>query len=550
MERVYLPEVFRRWARWNSGSRGRVNAYWRTLAQGDPHLSRAAVTVEVVMGDVVVRAARRVLKTTSTLDSRVYTYLPMLMAEPEVESLVTLGQQSAGARMVSVELAASALDPSALIARGRALSGVAEVSLQVDNGDYDLRLVLMRGVVVGEIDFGAARASSGGAEEVVRLQIADPRSVDSLYVPSVTIDTDRWSEAQDAAIGERYPLVLGSGYKHVPAPRIKDSPPYYFLAASPVEHLTAASVWKNGSLLTPVSDWAEVVTQDGRGTRVLAVEPKGAAAVLSDNDSFHVEVASSRPRSVSQIAEHLLAGYTSLGRAGLDLAAFGEAHSRMPTESPHVLVNASGKAVSDVVKYVESGLLKSFPMVHMAYHGAGLGPVVVDRRLGPGAGGLHLVGGRGPLLDRVGGPTQVSVEALFTEFEVRYKQNLMERTYESVVRRDPSTSVGCQLAREACGGDRPGPVLESPYIRTDTLASYVVDWLAAHYSTPTFYVEWSCSARLHTLVRLGQPVLYTDAEFPVFTEAQAYVERLVWRRGDHRVGLRVWHPVWNRGLGS
>ncbi len=549
MALVFLSSALARWQRWGAGSRQRVNAYWTDIARKDPLFRTVYMTIELVFGGgVVVRIARNPLTTTSSLDGTVYEYQQGIMEEPDIDHVLDLTSNAAAARSLSFTLPAkiaSLIQPSQILLRGGMLAGVGEVSLQVDGGDYELRYVLLRGDMTGGISMGADK-------EGVQIQLADPRETQSLQVPEVSVDLERWALAQDSAIGCRYPLVI-NGYPRVPCPRVLDDfgvTGLFFLVCSPGRDLQVDAVYTTS---TAVGVPVESDTTDAKGYPCKLLDFSATVGVWEDTDTVYADLSrltTTPALSVIQIVQKLLEGYTSLGRLGMNPDLFSFADSAMPGYPPQVLINASGSDAVDVQDFVENTLLQSFPMIFMVYAGQGLGPVVVDRRPLPDRGNIHgvLVGRQLPLLERLTWGQETSKENLYTSFELRYNYNALDNVYASVVKRDFSNSAACRLAREMIGGDRPMDPIDSPFIMSDALANYVVDWFVAHRTLPSYYLEWSCVSSAILRYRLGMNVLYTDDEITAFSNCIATITRLCYSRAEPIMGLTVWHPAWSKLL--
>ncbi len=558
--------VTRRWLR--ADQRQRVTAYWRDVVQRDPELRTAHVTVELVLGgDQVVRVSTRALRTTSAWDGQEHAYLPGLVGEPEIDDDVELGQPGPAARTVTLTLPAYLIQPGELLARGRVLSGVGEVCLQVDGADFDDRLVLLRGVVAGGVRFGGDRRErarpntsglpatalgAGRGSETVELQLADPVATESLLIPGITVDSDRWSEAQDTAIGERYPEVF-NGFTKVPALRVLNdhgsSGLYYLFARGhgwDVDAVYVNGVAKASGDATYA--WAKLNAFDELGEAVTVIDFSGSAGPWADNDAVHVTCSRTNDaqlRSVVQVIEDVLRGYTSLGSGGVNPALFARARGAMPGFRPNVLVNGSGQDAARAMEWLSGGLLAAWPMVHLVFEGGGLGPVVIDRRAQRPE--FALVAGEFPLRER--GPyEETAAEAVFNEFEVAYGYDVITRAYAGVQTRNASNSAICQLSRELCGGRRPYQPMASPYVTTASQAAYVADWLAAHFAVPSYLVEWTCAPWAYMRLYRGMPVSYTDP-LVGFSAVDATVVGLRYSREQGcAVRLRVWHPFWRADL--
>jgi len=549
---LVLPSpILERWRRWDAGSRQRVNSYWRDIANTDPFLRNAVLCVEMVFGgDVVVRIARTPLRTVSGIDGSTYLWAQGIVDEPEIQHGIDMSSQAAAARSVTFRTPAGVVKPSDIIARGGMLAGVAEVSLQVNGGDYDLRYVLLRGDMTGGIDFGA-----GGAEQL-QVQIADPRETQSLKVPKYAVDTDRWPLAQDSAIGARYPLVL-NGYPKVPCVRVLDDhgvTGLKYLVCAPGRDLQIDAVYVNGEVAAGVYLPAtETDDRDALGSACKTIDFSSSAGPWEDNDSVYADLSlktGKRALSLIRCIQKLLEGYTALGHLGLNPDLFGFAETRMPGVAPQIIANASGEDAVDVLDFIESTLLASFPMVHMMYEGRGMGPVVLDRRKGPDNEGIaiQLTGAQFPLIERLTNYVETPKSDLYNAFELRYGYDAQDNTYSGIVSRSARNSVACELSERMAGGTRTKDTIDSPFIMSKTLANYVIDWLVAHLTLPAYDVEWSCVPALLLRLRVGQNVLYTDPKFPAFTATTTTILGFTYTRGEASIKLRVWHPAWKQLL--
>ncbi len=516
------------WKRWDSGSRQRYSAYWQSIAQADPTLSRVYVTVELVFGDgSTIRLARAPITTTSGKSGDVYAWSQGLIEEPSVSSDVQVGSQSAGARSVSLSLPAGLVDANAILANGGILAGIGEVCWQVDGGDYDKRLVLLRGDISGGVAFGTTT-------EQMQIRISDARLTSSLLVPQTVLDTTRWDEAGEDAIGKRYPLVL-NGYPYIPCIRVISSTPHpTYLICEDGRDMQINAMYQNG---TSAPAYTETDTNDLLGTQVL--NAAFTAGTWVDTDSVYADISlvdTARSMSAIQTIEALLRGYTSMGINALNPEMFGIADAAMPGYAPKILINASGEATVNILEFVESSLLPTFPMIHMAYDGRGLGPVVIDHRQEASA----VMEAGVDLIERLSLYTEVSKEDLYTSYSLRYNFNAMNNEWGGAIARDTHTDGACSVTRDRIGGERPYSPIDATWIFTDQLANYVLDWLVDHYSRAAYDVQWTVLPATLFRLRLGMNITYTDAAFSVFTARKATVLGLTWVRGKPSVILRVW----------
>jgi hypothetical protein len=544
---MFLARPMREWLR-TSGARGRLNAHWGGIARADPSLRDVRVTVELNLGDQRHWVAAVPMTTTSSTDSRIVRrYRPALLDEPDLTSSVEPFQQTAQARTITLRIAAEPLALHTALAQGATLAGIAEISLQRDGDDYDLRLVIMRGEVSAGLDWGENRAVE------VQVQVADFRSTQAEQVPRVAVDTDRWPSAADSAVGQRYPYVL-NGYPKVPAPLVfgDAANPLYLYLGEPAQNLQADATYVNGELAAgsyaPATDASGV---DAKGTRVRYIDFSSSSATWTTDDAVYVDVAlASGERSLSAVGvlEHLYRRFTGYGTLGLDLELFARASTRMPGLAPKVLINASGDEGVDVLDFIESTFLPSFPMVHLAYTGLGVGPVVLSRMIGPGGRGaeFRLTGGTYPLISRESDYTESSRDSRYNSFTLRYAYNAMDDSYGGTATIDAKTSPLCALS-ERLEGRRVADTLDSPLIHSASLARYHLAWKAAHTAVPRYRVTWSAVPAAFLLLRPGMTGYFTDPARSVFTNTHATVVSLTKSRAGCQVTLDVWHPRW-KGL--
>lgn len=526
------------------GARGRFNTSWGDLLGEDPTMRTVYVTVTVKLGDRFFYVAREPVSFTSSVLARTIKYTAGLIEEPELKSSLKLFEQTAAARTVTMQVAASALgQPTSLLSAGATLAGIAEVCLHIEGADYDDRLVWMRGEVTGvDVDTGA-----GG---VVQLQISDFRATQSAQVPEVAVDATRWPSAVDAAIGQRCPLVI-NGYPKVPGLLVEESAtvPAYLYAGHGPQDLDVSEVYVNGA--ATAETYADAEEQDGSGS--LAHILRFSTGTWADSDTLYADVAPPNGDTLDavQLLQYLLATYTGYGRQGLNLDTFGRAQSKLRTGHPKVLINASGDEGVDVLGYVGGTYLKSLPMLHLLYAGAGLGVCTVDRRIGPGRRGVDavLVGKSMPLMDRETDYVESPRDSRCNAFELQYDYDAMLGEYASILKADATNSRLCALSERFDGGRREASALASPIIHGDTLANTVMGWLVAHMAVPYYTVTWSAYPIAALRLQPGMTVLYTDPDRSEFTATSALVlETSLRRGGGTSVTLAVWHPRWTQSL--
>lgn len=526
------------------GSRGRYSATWGTLLERDPELRTVYVTVDLWIGDRNFKLARAAVSFTSSSLSRTYRYLPALIEEPELKSTIQLFSQTASARTVTLQIAAAALgQPTGFLTYGATLGGVAEVRLLGEGMDYDAGLVWMRGEVTSvDVD-----PETGGA---VQVQIADMRTTQAAAIPETATDTDRWPSAPDGSIGQRYPIII-NGYPKVPAILVAESAtvPAYLYAGRGPQPIQEDVVYVNGE--TTVETYADAEEQDGLGTLARTIRFSTGSWTSSDTVYVDTSISSGATLGPVELLQHLLATYTGYGRQGLNLETFGRAQSKLRAAHPKVLINASGDEGVDVLQYVEGTYLKSLPMLHLLYAGAGLGVCCVDRRIGPNRRHVDavVVGGRMPLMDRETDYVESSRDERYNAFELRYNYNAMLGEYGSVLQYDATNSRICELSQRFDGGRREAETIDSPIIHSDALANEVMGWMISHMAVPYYTVTWSAYPYATVRLQPGMTVLYTDPDRSEFTTTPALVtETSLKRGGGSSVTFAVWHPRWTQAL--
>jgi hypothetical protein len=536
------------WLRSDAGNQQVYNAFWHDLGELDPMLRRARICIEILLGgDQILRvtAAPGGLRAPNTADGATgeFAYEPLLAEEPVIEGVTGIGQQQASARSLAIRLPAERVRPDAILARGRTLTGIAEVSLQVDGREYAYRYVLMRGIISG--------ARFGEPGEDVELEIVDARETESVLIPEVPVDTTRWPLAQDSAIGERYPLIF-NGYAKIPGIRVRDDHGgtglYFLIADGHGWSLTTA--YANGvAVAGGYAPATLLATLDALGRAVTVIDATLSAGPWADQDVVHATLTrSGLDQTPIDILDTILRGYTRLGSLGVNAELMAQASIALQgIAAPSVIVNASGGNTARALDWLEGGLLGAFPMIHLIFEGRGIGPIVIDRRTGPVIG--NLIKGEYPLFERLTTYEESGGGQIFTEFEVRGGFDTILAQYTAIARRDPTNSPTCAYAQDVAGGRRPMSPIESPYLSAEN-AEAVVDWLVAHYALPSYYVEWSVAPAAILRYRRGSNVEYSDP-LAGFSECRATVERTRWDREEGCVlGLRVWHPYWSsRALG-
>jgi len=534
--------AFTRWRTARFGARGMVSTYWQDVLRRDPELRTVVVCVELVFGgDTVVRVANRTACTSSTMTKSLQQWVGLLTDAISITLDYQLGSASASAKSLSVSLPNELVDCAALIASGRILAGVAEVSLNVDGGDYDQRLVLIRGDIDGGVQFGAYR-------QLVSCTVTDPSTSSDVALPPYVLTTERFASLPDDTAGSRIPVVLPS-FAAIPALLVSSSAtqPGYACCHG---HLTIDTVYVDGVAYTSGDafyPWSQQHESDLLGEPYTLLQFTGGTAGFSGDEAVYVAVSGGPSNGVpTNIARELVQRYTVLGRTGANAALFAEAEARLGAAmQARCAVNASGASNTTTLAFIEGELLASFPMVSMVWEGGGYGPIVTDRRGAPVA---ELTVGQWPLLVRATQVTEQAKSDLFNTFTLQYGYDPLTDTYTGVAQRSPTNSTLCAISR-ALIGDRQADVVESLWITEQSVAEAVVDWMVEHTSLPSYRVDYDTSTWVLLHLTRGDTVLLNDDEFG-WVQQRATVESITYTPASCVLGLRVWARYYSVGGGS
>ncbi len=535
-----------KWRRWGfvDQSRSRVSQYWNDKIRADPYLRDVHMVIALVFGDgTTIRVATEDIESVSIRDTTTHDALPLLMGEPDLPHTYHFGDGTSAGRSLTFTLNTELIKPSELIRRGHALAGYGEVSLEVPNGDYDERLVLIRGDMTGEVRFGANK-------EAIEIEITDPKESVDTRLPPWVIDADRFSGVHETAVGERTPIVI-NGFDAIPCPRVNSVSTLADFLFAYGHGWVLGEVRYNGTVVPDAGNTQHdlIETEDDFGIPVSIVRFTQAAffSGLQDSDAVHVSTThTTERRHVVDVIRRIVEEFTPLGRDGVHDQLFTEARAKIGetlVERPKVLVNkAGGSGSTNALQWIEQGYLDSFPLISMVWRDGRYGPVVTDRRAAPVA---DLEVGTGMLVDRVALISETPKSAISNDFVLRYDYDIILDQYRSVLQRNQSNSSLCSWSVGEFG-ERTHDVIESPYIHDDALASLVIDWLVEHLSIPSYFVVYEAYAPLFLRLRRGDTVKLTDAEIN-FNGDRATVESLNYRRGRCEVMFRVWPGLLDLG---
>lgn len=524
---------------WRAGQRGGhtlLNAAWRAQLERDPDLSEAILCVQLLFGaDYELHLATKKCSATSTFTGKKVHFHGVLADSAEVVWEYEPGEGNSVAKTLNMRLPNSLIDAAALVRQARVLAGVAEVSLLVDGGDYDDRLVLMRGDLT-DVKYDAVT-------QLVACTVADPKESVDLHLPPYTLTSERFTNIIPASVGQVLAVVMPSfgaiqGWfvdSHTTAPEVV------------VCHgtLTVDTVYVDGVAYADVSaiyPWSQVHGVDKLGAPYTGVQFTGGTGTFDGEggEKVYVEL-SGGPTSGNpvQVVRRLVEHHTTLGVPGANSLLFGKAEARSGYLRGRCCANASGSGNVKALEFIEGTFLESFPMLSMVWAGGGYAPVYTDRRENLPA--FRLVADVHPVLDRASSVAELPKTECFNTFSIQYDYQPITDEFLGYAERTPDNSALCELSRRVTG-ERHADTIESLYITDAQVAELVMDWLVAHKTMPAHDVAYDVSPGLVVQLVLGDNVALDDPEFG-WVDTTATVIRLVYRPARGEAGLRVWNDA-------
>ena len=298
----------------------------------------------------------------------------------------------------------------------------------------------------------------------------------------------------------------------------------------------------------PDRGWSVVKKHTQRGIPYTAINfrlPSSSEEGMQSGEAVYVyaeNVVQKEKNIIEQIREIVTIGTTFDSRF-IDNYLFTSSASRCQSLSAEICINGSGENdIAFGTQYIEQTLLPSLPMISMVYTGFGYGPVFTDRRINIRP--ISLVRGRKYIFDRSTEIQESPVEQIYNKFTYRYSFNAMTNNYEKVVELDRQNNKLCE-ASEINFGIREYEPVDSICVYDDVTANYIINWLAAHYSFPSYYVEYEGVAGLFFLLSLGDNILLTDDKLE-FVDIECTVEKLQYQHSKCTIGLRMWLAYANK----
>jgi hypothetical protein len=543
------PLPFKRWREGRNGADALISTYWRDYIKTDPNLTNLITCIEVVFApDKRVFAATRPVNVVSASTGNPYQYLPILSEEPEVTASISVADGSSRARSFSIKIPNTFVDASMLLKSGRYLAGFAEVSLQYDGGNYDERIVLMR----GEMDSGVTFYPADGG--VIEFSVTDPKDSSDYPCPPYTVDNSEngsFTNSPDSSNGARYPMVLGK-YGKFPSIWVRTG------VAGPIAMVTYGKTVLGSDVVYVDGEgygksdvtygWEEIQSTDNNGIAYTGIQFDNVASFSTNfSESVYMSVDEGNVKSTNPIDQiyYLVSGFTGLDEGTINQTLFSKAKSKATSINSNALLNAGGTDAASTLSFIESTVCDSFPMISMVWEGNGYRPVIVDRNA-PVAYNLDVQ--QWPVMGRTSGVTETAKNKVANDFQLQFQYDALEDHYSGMVLRNRTNNNMCQISATNCGVRQYSPIA-SPYIHDTTTAGVVSDWLTAHLSQPTIEVQYQCYGIMYTKVTTGDNVKLTDDEFG-WKDVIATIVGITYNSGTCTLNLIVWQTYFGIGGGS
>jgi len=538
---------------WQVGDRrrqstGRISTVWNDQINKDRDLGQVRMVIDLRIGGQRGGFSQRISCQPVTViteeGSGGYAYSPeaLLVEEPEITNEYSLGEATSSARTMSLTINPKVIDPASLIQKGLFLAGFAEVSLVFDNCFWEDRYVIIRGDIGGGVSFGGRR--NDGQFSTLDFEVVDPRETAASRLPPWVLSSARIALNDPQLAGERYSIAV-NGFNYAPTLRRTSAlagQNRFIICQGSLSSVTALVVYVNGVLVLSgdlVYPWVIEEQIDNFGVNYIEIRfTSPVTTTWEDGDTVYALIDVDVKFSIVMSMYQVLSGYTAFGTVGLNSELFSSADSKvsLPYSYPQVLINASGGGnAADAISYIESTYLSSYPMISMVWSNGGYGPIVTDFRLEPVS---EFVAGQYPIYDRASLVQESAKSEIKNEFILRWNYNAMLDIYESVDTRNSDNSSLCAYS-QSIFGYRAGDTIESVTINDQGSAVYVLNWLVAHYSLPSYYVEYDASPSVFLNFRRGDTVRITDDEFG-WNRQSATIEKITYRSGKSLLGLRVW----------
>ena len=393
----------------------------------------------------------------------------------------------------------------------------------------------------------------GPSGTFIETSIVDPKDGADVSLPPYVVTEDGFSDAPEESIGERFQLIMPA-FNYVPAIFVKGGAtgtlPYAMVCEG--HSLSIDKVYVDGveyATSDAIYGWETVKPLDGNGNPYTAIYFNIATSVFDFSEGVYADLSGGSKAINNPIAQirALATEYSVLRQKGINAPLFAKAESRLANLNSRVCVNAGGASNTSTLSFIEGEFLSSFPMVSMVFQNGSYGPIVTDRTQVELVVD-YLTAGQSPLMSRSTIVSETPRTEVFNEFTLRYNYNAMDDVYESVETRTRDTSIICRVSQDLVGY-RPMDVIDSVWITESATANAVIDWMVAHQSLPSYYVEYQAHPWMFFRLNRGDNIRLTDDEFG-WSEQMATVQSVTLDAGICTIGFRVWSLYTSIGGGA
>lgn len=528
--------TFLDWISNSFGAKQQWNSSWETYLASDPELKNVKMCLDLVFG-----SSRRVfvstdlINTTSTITGRIYKYLPFMETSPEISAEYQIGTGPASQRSFSMTVSGLSVgDPMDLLNNDYMLSGFVEISLQYDGGDYDHRIVIMR----GEMD----SPSFGNKDEYIEFDVLDLDKTFSKIIPEHYVTKEKFPSCGDDVIGSRYPLIFDRHFA-VPCIRLEQGEfgPRFMVCQT--HDFEVIQVFVDGiPYADQLSAYPHTIeySTDQNGINYMAINFSYVASnpEFASGTSVYAKIRkkSGEYRGIIDVMKNILTDYSQFGVKELDEVLFAKSSGKIGMIELQTLINGSDSDnATRATQFIEETICNQLPMISMVYTHRGYGPVITDRQAEPvGTYKAHSY----PFIGRKTGLREVSKKDLFSSFTIRYAYNPMTDTYEKILTLDETNSESCRKSKFQIGV-REHDVIESVYIYSDETALAVLSWLSEHKTRPCYYVEYEGFPILYFRLDLGDNIIFSDDKLGLSGYTCTITKKTL-TESTCILGLKVW----------
>lgn len=536
-------------------NRKNISDYWNNEFLQNPFSDNIYITVDLILGDGKnLRLSTNKFKVKN--GSEEITYMPFLAQEPSITSEYSLLAGDAGKRSISLTMDGRMIEAKDIVSSGSFITGVGEICLQRKDGDYNQRLVLLRGIISGGVTFGTN-------DQPVTLSLGDASISNDLILPEYYITEEDFPHMADDQYGKRMPLILGSFDAGVPCGCVRqtqnDYGPQYLIAYGWHYSVSSVSITKKEiSSSDPERGWQLVrdttlsgipysyldfvmpasVYADPNMTEespTSGLWPEGTVEVYASVQA-HPDHYLSSMNALNQM-QMLLTDLTGFGYDGFDWEIFARSQVKDPGLKIQTLINASDiENITTTLEYVQNTFTDSFPMLSLIYSRVGVGIVFTDRK--SPVVFEKFIRGKNGIIDRSSLVSETPSEDVFNSFTLNYSFDPSNDSYKKTVTVDHTNNELCRISYTKLG-KRQYDLIESVTIYDDATANYVVNWLASHISLPRYQVEYIAAPSLFLRIRVGDNIQITDDQLG-WKDVTATITSIVYSKTSLIIKLDVW----------